>query len=124
MVAGTDFLTTVAGTVTILFDTTSDSVVSTFPWASTVTLGFIVVGLLVITSGWVPSSGLVFLRAPVIYCSSPNLEKIGIVLPLAPFYDSSLVALTDVSKSSPYGVYPSIAPTVTLVTLTVDSVLL
>lgn len=124
IVAGTDFLVTMAGTVTKLLETTSDSLVSTFPWASTVTLGFIVVGLLVMISGLVPSSCLLFLIAPVTSCSPSGLEKTGTVLAVDPLSDSFFESLMEVSSSSPSGVSPSIAPTVTLVTSTVDFVVL
>lgn len=113
---------TVAGTLTMLLDTTSDPFASV--GASTATLGVIVIGLLVTTSGFTPSSCLLFLMAPLISCSSPTLEKTGIVLPLEALLVLVLVTLTDVSSSSPSGVSPSMAPTVTLEILTVDLVVL
>lgn len=97
-VGGVDFLVTVAGTVTTLLETTSDSLVCTFPSASTVTLGFMVDGLLVTTSGLDPSSCLLFLIADAIYPSSPPFEKMGMVLPFALLSSESFVTFIVVSS--------------------------
>lgn len=75
-------------------------------------------------SGLVPSSCLLFLIAPETSDSPSGLEKTGTVFPVDPLSDSFLEILMEVSSSSPSGVSPSIAPTVTLVTSTVDFVVL